>query len=211
MKRGVLALFAALSLLGCAQPLRAGNPARGDGGARVIFGFEWGYDLTMLDIHHYNYMDEADGFRIDEKETDLMLYSNGHASANVSLEFARKFSLGLHAGYAGVRQNTRIFPLSLRGTWFADSYGTDGQFVFLEGGAGMHETMKTVLPFARLGYGYRVNLSRRASMDFSASLRGVYDHPRIYDSDNHIYIANENVRKSDACYGAIIFTIGLNF
>jgi len=204
-------LIIALALLAGQGPLRAGTPARGEGSARLSFGIEWGYDGTFLEVHHYNYMDATDGFRIDEKKANAMLYTNGHATAHLTLEFARRWALGLNAGYAGIQQRTRFFPIALRTTYYLDSYRTDGQFVFLEGGAGFHETRKSISPFARSGYGYRLVLSEGKSLDLAGSLRVAFDHPPIYDSSIPGYVPQDNIRRSDALYSALCFSIALNF
>jgi len=210
MRRHIPLLIALMLLAGTA-PLRAGNPPGREGSARLSCGIEWGYDATVIDAYHYNYMDAADGFRIDEEAVKPMLYSNGHAMAHLTVEFARRWALGLYAGYAGVQQRTRIFPLALRSTYFMESFRDDGQFLFLEGGAGLHETRRSISPFGRLGYGYRAVLTRRSSIDFSASLRVTADHPPIYDSSIPGYVSDENIRRSDALYGAVILSVALNF
>ena len=210
MRRHIL-LIITLTLLAETAPLRAGNPPGREGSARLSCGIEWGYDATVIDAYHYNYMDAADGFRIDEEAVKPMLYSNGHAMAHLTVEFARRWALGLYAGYAGVQQRTRIFPLALRSTYFKESFRDDGQFLFLEGGAGLHETRRSISPFGRLGYGYRAVLTRRSSIDFSASLRVTADHPPIYDSSIPGYVSDENIRRSDALYGAVILSVALNF
>lgn len=211
MSRHILIVAAAFALLAGTGSVRAENPPGKEGSARLSFGVEWGYDATVLELHHYNYMDAADGFRIDDESATPMFYSNGHATAHVTLEFARRWALGINAGYAGVFQRTRIFPLALRSTFYFDSFRSDGQFIFLEGGAGLHETRKSVSPVARIGYGYRAVLSRKSSIDFLASIRTVADHPPIYDSSIPGYIADEDIRRSDALYNALILSVALNF
>jgi hypothetical protein len=210
MRRHIL-LITALTLLAGAAPLRAGNPPVREGSARLSCGIEWGYDATVIDVYHYNYLDATDGFRIDDKAAKPMIYSNGHVMAHLTVEFARRWALGLYAGYAGVQQRTRLFPLTLRSTYFMESFRDDGQFLFLEGGAGLHETRKSISPSGRLGYGYRAVLSRRSSIDFSASLRVTADHPPIYDSSIPGYVSDENIRRSDALYGAVLLSVALNF
>ena len=211
MRRLVIILAAAFTLLAGTAPARAGEPARQARSARILYGIEWGYDLTLIDIYHRNYMDAIDGFRIDDDGVKPMLYSNAHATAHVDLEFARRFGIGLHAGYAGILEGIRFCPVSLRFSYFTKSYGMDGSFCFLEGGAGVHDNRSTVSPFGRLGYGYRLKLTRRASMDFTGSLRLAADHPPIYDDTIRDYVAEENIRRSDALYGAMVFSISLNF
>ena len=211
MRHRIAIVAAVLALLSGIAPVLAGNPPGQEGSARLSYGIEWGYDALVLDAYHYNYLDAADGFRIDDEAVKPMYYSNGHAEFHLTMEFARRWALGLHAGYAGIRQRTRIFPLALRSTYFVESFRNDGQFLFLEGGAGFHEMRKNLSPFGRLGYGYGAVLSRRNSIDFSASLRVAADHPPIYDSSIPGYVAEENIRRSDALYGAILFSVALNF
>lgn len=211
MRRFIPIIAAALALLAGTIPLRADNPPGREGSARLSYGIEWGYDATVLDVYHYNYTDPTDGFRIDDKAVKGMYYSNGHVMANLTLGFARRWALGLHAGYAGIKQRTRFFPLAVRGTYYMDSFRTDGQFLFAEGGAGFHETRKAISPYGRLGYGYRSVLNKRSSIDFSASLRLAADHPPIYDNTKPGYIPEENVRRSDVIYGAVMLSVALNF
>jgi len=211
MRRHIILITALAFLAGAAAPLRAGNPPGREGSARLSYGIEWGYDATVIDVYHYNYLDAADGFRIDDKAAKPMIYSNGHVMAHLSVEFARHWALGLYAGYAGVQQRTRLFPLALRSTYFMESFRDDGTFIFLEGGAGLHETRKSISPSGQLGYGYRAALSRRSSIDFSASLRVTADHPPIYDSSIPGYVSDENIRRSDALYGAVLLSVALNF
>ena len=211
MKRLVPAVLAALALLLSFAPLRAVEPARRDSGIRFLYGFEWGYDMLLMNAYHHNYTDESDGFRIDEKRIKPTLYSNGHASLHATVEFSERIALGLYAGYSGIQQRSRFFPLSMRMSYFTGSCRDDGDFIFLEGGAGIHEQRSTVSPFARAGYGYRMKLTRRASMDFSVSVRLTEDHPPIYDASIPGYVPEEFVRRSDALYGAVVFAVSLNF
>ena len=211
MKRLILIVAAAVALLAGQSPLQAGNPARREGSARLSGRVEWGHDATLADIYHYNYMEPTDGFRIDDKAFKPMYYSNGHATLGLTLEFARRWALGVNAGYAGIQQRTRFFPIALRTTYFTNSYREDGSFYFVEGGAGIQEARRNYPKFGRLGYGYRAVLSRRSSLDFSGSFRAVYDHPQIYDSSIPGYIPQENIRRSDAVYGAFCISIGINF
>ena len=211
MTRFFLIITAAFALLAGQSTVLAGNPARQEGSARLSFDVEWGYDATLINIYHYNYMETTDGFRIDEKAARPMYYSNGHASAGITLEFARRWALGLHAGYAGIQQRTRCFPLSLRATYFMDSFFEDGAFAFIEGGAGIQEARRNFPAFGRIGYGYRTILDKNCSLDISGSLRAVYDHPMIYDVSIPGYIPQENIRRSDALYGTACISIAINF
>ena len=211
MKRLILIVAAAVALLAGQSPLQAVNPARQEGSARLSGRVEWGHDATLADIYHYNYMEPTDGFRIDDKAFKPMYYSNGHATLGLTLEFARRWALGVNAGYAGIQQRTRFFPIALRTTYFTNSYREDGSFYFVEGGAGIQEARKNYPSFGRLGYGYRIVLSRRSSLDFSGSFRAVYDHPQIYDSSIPGYVPQENIRRSDAVYGAFCISIAINF
>ena len=211
MKRFILIVAAAVALLAGQSPLQAGNPARREGSARLSGRIEWGHDATLVNIYHYNYMEPVDGFRIDDKAFKPMYYSNGHATLGLTLEFARRWALGVNAGYAGIQQRTRFFPIALRTTYFTDSYLEDGTFIFVEGGAGIQEARRNFPSFGRVGYGYRAILGGRCSLDLSGSLRIVYDHPQIYDSSIPGYVPQENIRRSDALYGAACISIGINF
>ena len=211
MKR-IVPIILALVLIQCANmPLLAGNPAGNGGSTRIVFSLNWGYDATILDIYHFNYIHPNDGYRVDEQKVKPMLYSNGNAAAGISVEFARHFSLGIYGGYAGVQQRTRLFPLSLKAAYYFNSYAVDGTFITLEGGAGFHEKRDDISPFSKVGYGWRMKLGKKSSMDLGLNLRITADHPPVYDASIYGYVPEENMRRSDAVYSSVGIGIGLNF
>lgn len=210
MKRSVIIslLLVIIQLPSAAQP---GSKVLGEGKMHIRYGVEWGYSATFLNNFHSVYFDPDAGYRIDQKGTDFFLYSNGYVSAKAGVELFRHYSATIIAGYAGIKQDRRIVPVSLRAGYHFNSYDTSGSMVFIEGGAGLHPLEETASFLYKAGFGYRVMMSRKSSLDFMASVYLAGDHPGIYNQDIPGYIPGILVRRSDACYAAISFSIAINF
>lgn len=175
------------------------------------YGVEWGYTATFFDYYHSNYFDPDVGYRIDNIETQFYLYSNAHVAAKIGVEFCRHYAVTLLAGYAGIKQDRRIFPVTVRAAFFPVSVSEDGWQFFGEGGAGLHHSSEPYSILGKLGAGYRIKLSRKSSLDFLSYLRLSTDHPGIYSMDIAGHIPEELVRRSDGLYGSLNFSISLNF
>ena len=175
------------------------------------YGIEWGYSATCFDKYHSVYFNPEVGYRIDNQGTDFFLYSNAYVSARVGVEMFRHYSLAILAGYAGVNQDRRLFPATVRATYFMDSYDTGGIMIFGEGGLGMTDVSENVSNLFKLGTGYRLKMSMKSSLDFMASLQLTKDHPGIYSAEIPGYIPDEYVRRSDNYYGAVSFSIAISF
>ena len=206
--RKTRAILLALAIL-AAVPAIAGNGVP----ARMEYGVEWGYTATILHDYHYNYVDSSDGFRVDESATELLLRSNGLVDAYVGLDFLKHWSVSANAGYAGIFQDRRFFPVGVRVSYFLSSYDDDGLYVSAERGSGFFiksdngRTSHT----ARLGCAYRYKLSRSVAMDFMLSARAVTDHPDVYSFNLGNKVDPMYVRRSNATYGSINFTMSLSF
>lgn len=180
------------------------------GSARFRFGIEWGYSLSLLNSYQYDYIDPSEGFRVDKSGTKLQGSSNALIATSVGVEFARHFGASLNAGYAGISQARRIFPLSLRETVYFKSYDQDGILAYIEEGLGFHaKDMAHPTYLAKTGTGYRFVLTPRSCMDFILSFQLSTDHPPIYDSHTMSYISKDNLRRSDALYTGINITVAI--
>lgn len=177
----------------------------------VKYGIEWGYLATFMNSYHTVYFDPDAGYRIDREGTDMFLYSNGYASARLGVEMFGHYSATVLAGYCGIRQDRRILPLTLRAAYHLNSYDETGSMVFLEGGAGIQFSEESAALLLKAGYGYRLKMSRKSSLDFMASLQMSGDHPGIYNPDIPGYVPDIQVRRSDSLCGAICFSIAINF
>ena len=185
-----------------------GHFTKGSKVSRFVFGAEWGYTSSLFNIYHNNYL-SPEGIRVDEKGVNFDYYSNGHVLAGVGYAFARKYEVGAYLGFIGVAQERRLVPLSLRATYYFDSYLSDGLFCYLDGGPAFGENQNVTL-IGKIGGGYRVKLSNRFSLDFLLSFHICSDHPKIFNSDDQ-QITGDDLRRNDATYGGLNFTLALRF
>ena len=184
------------------------QPAAGAKVNRFVFGVEWGYTSSLFNIYHNNYL-SPEGIRVDDKGFEFDYSSNGHILAGVSYAFARKYEAGMYLGFIGVAQDRRLVPLSLRATFYFDSYLSDGLFCYLDGGPAFGENQNVTL-IGKLGGGYRMKLSDHFCLDFILSFHICSDHPNIFDNDDQ-QITGDDLRRNDATYGGLNFTLALRF
>ncbi len=207
----IIALATALTLTGLPASALPPAPEQSFGGGKVnrfVFGTEWGYTSSLFHIYHNNYL-SPEGMRVEEKGANLDYSSNGHILAGISYAFARKYEAGLYLGFIGVAQDRRMVPLSLRGTYYFDSYLSDGWLVYLDGGPAFGGEHKITLT-GKLGGGYRLKLSRHFCLDFLLSFHICSDHPKLFYSDDS-QITGDNLRRSDSTYGGLNFSLALRF
>lgn len=204
-------VISVLVLLCSLPPAIAGGKEGRQGSVRFKYGVEWGYNATFLDKYHYDYIEAVDGFRVDERDTRLFLYSNGNVLAKAGLEFGDHCSAFILAGYEGIRQDTRIFPVTLRGTYHLAPLSSDGVMTFIEGGAGFHPDFGMRCVIGKAGAGYRIKLSRKGSLDMLAAIQICGDHPPIYDREISGKVPAELVRTSDSMYGALVMSMSISF
>lgn len=197
----------ALSVLCCIP----GNAKGGSAAAHLKYGVEWGYSATFFEYHHENYLDPEFGYRIDDEYTKYYLYSNASVFAKLGIELGKHYSATILAGYIGIKQDRRAFPLTLRATYFPVSSSSDGWMIFGEGGLLFHPDSNPLSNIAKLGSGYRMKLSRKSSLDFLMSVQMAGDHPNIYNMDAGGNVPSEYVRRSDGYYGSVNFSLSLNF
>lgn len=182
--------------------------ARGAKVNRFVYGVEWGYTSSLFNIYHNNYLSQ-EGIRVDEKGFDFDYSSNGHVLAGVSYAFARRYEAGAYLGFIGVSQDRRLVPVSLRATYYFDSYLSDGFFSYLDGGAAFGENQNVTL-IGKLGGGYRMKLSEHFCLDFLLSFHICSDHPKIFYTDDQ-QITGDDLRRNDATYGGLNFSLALRF
>ena len=178
---------------------------------KVKYGIEWGYTATFIENYHANYFDPDDGYRIDNRYTRLYLYSNANIAAKIGIEMRNHYSATVLAGYAGIKQERRTIPIAFRMAYFPVSTESDGWMYFGEGGVGFHLDSYNLTGIFRAGTGYRLKLSRKSSLDFLASIQMSVDHPAIYNMNNAQYVPNYYVMSSNGLYGALNFSISMNF
>lgn len=179
---------------------------------RFHVGAEWGTNFTLLNFHHFNYMDEAVGFRIDDQGWEAGKGQNAYVSLCTGLDLGGKTNLSVLGGVCGLPVGRRAVTVSLKGTYLPGGTASDGVLFFIEGGgaAVWHpETASAV--FARTGGGYRLMLDSHASIDVHLCLRNTYDHPRVWDEVEERYIQKRNIRRNNAWYCALELGVALTF
>ena len=196
------------SLCASVPSAAASHFAKGTKVNRFVYGVEWGYTSSLFNIYHNNYLSQ-EGIRVDERGFDFDYSSNGHVLAGVSYAFARRYEAGAYLGFIGVAQDRRLFPVSLRATYYFDSYLSDGFFSYLDGGVAFGENQDATL-IGKLGGGYRMKLSGHFCLDFLLSFHICSDHPKIFGSDDQ-QITGDDLRRNDATYGGLNFTLALRF
>lgn len=180
---------------------------------RVRFSCEWGYVQSLALGYHYNILSE-EGYRIDESYSGFNPYPNGMVILGVGfVPPGDLLSISLHGGYSGIHKDNRIIPATLRMSFFPKRAVNDGMFYFAEAGAGFHvpKTFKTrVSLVTRIGGGYRFALTRRCSIDLSATIMAAESRPPIPNPDGPGYVAEQNIRSNSATYLAASLTIAVN-
>ena len=206
MKR--LALIIALALL----PLLASAQGEWRNRSRFRVGAEWGYSCTFYNYYHNNYIDETDGFRVDEEGNNKDLKVNAYATAMVGLDVSRRLNLALYGGYTGVYRNRQLYTMDLRASWFWRGVQERGWMNFIQGGVGFDEYFDDDPSIStKMGVGYRVALSRTADIDFILSYRTCIDHPEVYDNWEGKYVEKRNIRRNNALYHSVCFGIAISF
>ena len=201
MKRAILLIISIICLYNSAGAVK-----------RFHIGAEWGATLTPLTFHHFNYMDEAIGFRIDDQGWEGGRALNACASLVLGLDLGRKINLSVLGGVTGLPGGRRAVPLSLRMSYMPRGVASDGLFAFIEGGANfVWHPVPSSGAFARTGGAFRLMLDSHSSMDLHLCIRNTYDHPRVWDELEERYIQKRNIRRNNAWYCAFEAGIALNF
>ena len=126
---------------------------------------------------------------------------------------AEKLMISIHGGYSGIHEGNRVIPALLRVSFFPRTIQDDGMFYYAQAGAGFHlpAGFKTrVSLMSGLGAGYRIALSERFSLDLILTAMAAFSHPPVPNPEGPGFVAEQNVRTSDAHYGALSLTIAVN-
>ncbi len=181
-----------------------------DSPRRVTFGLEWGYVATFQSGHYFNFF-APEGYRVESKENRFGLISNADMYAHVGYNLSRNWNLSLYFGYEGIADIHKAVPVSLRMTrYFAGNQGEDRWLAFADLGSGicLKQDIQEIFT-AKIGGGYRLALSRTASIDFILSARTIYTHPQItYDK---VPIPLDRTNRNIAYVSAISLGMALNF
>lgn len=180
--------------------------------SHLNYGIEWGYTSTLLNSYHYNYV-SSHGARVNSAHDYWTYKSNGHLLAFLGVKFAKKCSADVYYGWMGAYEDRRMNPLTLRGTYYINGYGSNGLKLFAEGGAGLARTFFKQKSYVyKAGLGERIMLGPGYAMDLSVSAQRVNDHPTdVYDVWNGVSVPDGNLRKSICKYLGVNFSITLAF
>ena len=198
----ILLLTLSVSITGAAQE----NTARAID--RIRFSCEWGYVQTIYHDYHFNILSE-EGYRINESFYGFSPHPNGLLLLGAGFVVpAEKLMISIHGGYSGIHEGNRVIPALLRRT-----IQDDGMFYYAQAGAGFHlpAGLKTrVSLMSGLGAGYRIALSERFSIDLILTAMAAFSHPPVPNPEGPGFVTDQNVRTSDAHYGALSLTIAVN-
>lgn len=180
-------------------------------GPQFRCGVEWGYTSTVFESHHYNFL-SAEGARVDVNEHSLIYNSNGQFLPYAGVAMGR-WEADLTCGYIGVIQDRRVFPVSLRGTYFHNGCTHDGVKLFADGGVCLGRSLNDQrILMGKCGGGYRLMITERSAMDFMLSVHCVYDHPMdVYVAEYRYSVPDSDLLGSNRHYAGINFSISLNF
>lgn len=175
-------------------------------------GLEWGYSLTSRLYSHYNFYANT-GIRVDIKDNTLNVDSNGFISGHFGVKFLRKFAITASGGYYGLQSERRSTLISARASYYFKDYLSDSFIIYLEGGKGLADTFDNKgIYLAKLGGSYQFKMSSWMNLFLSMSFQAVTDHPdSYYDKIGKTSVTSPDLLRSDAYYGAINFSVGLNF
>lgn len=181
---------------------------RSDG--RFTFGAEWSYIANIHTGYHYNFF-APEGFRVNPVGNSFGFSSNAEAYLHAGYDFNDDWNLSLYVGYAGIERYHHAVPVSLRATRFFDrNKASDRWFCMIDLGSGIClKKSPQALLAGKLGGGYRVSLSKDASLDFILTLRSTLGHPVIdyYGTP----IPMEKTNRNNAYVSSISLGIGLTF
>ena len=141
-----------------------------------------------------------DGFRVHDRLRECPGRATGEILAFVGYRFTPAFSLSFYAGYAGEYRDTRMFPLSLRGTVYGGRPGRQGGILgFLDGGIALSEKHDVALGWVgKSGLGWRFFVGGGCALDLLASVRVGFLHPYLYDPHSAHRIAAGHIFRNNA-------------
>lgn len=186
--------------------------ARGGLFSGIHAGVEWGASKNVYDFHHYNYLDEYIGFRIDDRGWELSSQGNAFLMGSLGFDLSRSLNFRILCGWEGISAGRRVVPLAARLSYHPRSVSRDGVFYYAEGQTAVfRRDRRREVKGACAGAGYRFALTPHIALDFQAGVRVMYDEPDVWDPLVEEYISERNVKLSQALYSALNVTIALVF
>lgn len=209
----LLALMTMLRYVACAGNIAGRHIERRFD--RFTFGIEGSFSGTFLTFRDYNFISSF-GYRVHNKALYASYHSNGEFLLHTGCNMTGRLNLSVYTGCCGISRFERLYPVSLRITFYPGKEGTlEKWFLFAEGGPGTKEpfSWKSVSGIAKIGTGYSIWLSRASRLNFIMAFRSVFTNPALseYGSLTAVSVSNEKIRKNNAAYMAMTLGIGLTF
>lgn len=177
---------------------------------RFHIGLGWGGSGTVLTAHHYNYLDQSIGFRIDDSGTQFGFRPHGYAELSFVYDAGEHLTLAVAGGYEGLADGRCIVPFKARISYYLSGIYSDG--IFLSGESGVPVRKRAGNAFlVQAGPGYRLALGGGCSMDFKLGVKMSYDHPKVWDPVEEEYISARNILRNNAWYYALTLGVSLEF
>ncbi len=190
-----------------------GHLCRGGGFTGHIHpGISWGYSAKLLAFHHYNYLDNSIGFRIDDQQWTTSFTSNAFVQGSISFDLTRRLQSSVLCGYVGIAPGRTIVPVSIRFAFYPRYSFEDGMFYFVQSGVFFRKKASEIPSYGFLGgTGYRIMLASWLSLDLHGGISFTYDRPPVWDPLEETFIPKSNIRRNDAWYCSLNLGISLVF
>ena len=177
---------------------------------RFTFGAEWGAVAEFWSGFHNNFF-APEGYRVNQRGNSFRYRENTDTYVHMGCNLNEKWNLALYVGHAGVDEEEKVLPMTIRGTRF---FGTDPMsdrfFTFLDLGSGLclKRPVQEILA-AKTGFGYRISLSRDTKLDFHIAARATYTHQNIIYDD--IPIQADRTNRNDLLVAAVSLGMAVVF
>lgn len=180
---------------------------------RFTFGIESSMAVDFLDYFHSNFI-SFEGDRIDVKGFVSKPHINGQFLVHGGVNLSGNLNLSLYTGVIGAGRGGRVYPLSLRLSWYSGTDPLRNRWIVFGsagGGFGALKIPTRISAECRLGGGYRISLNRIAKLDFLVALQEIYTHPEVYEEDAGDYVPADRLRRNNIFCSALTFGIALTF
>ena len=176
---------------------------------------EWGIGEAFFRYHSYNF-DSQEGYRIRGEFKGMDFFTNAEVYAGVDYLMGERFSASATFGFCGLQRHSRCLPLNLRASYYTSSIYNDSALLFLQAGTGIKtrdSVQKAPLFLLAAGGGYRFSLTQEggSALELLLRIQCSSDHPDLANPESSGLVEKRNIRKNDAYYCALNFSIALSF
>ena len=177
---------------------------------KLTFGAEWGYIGVVYSGYHYNFF-APEGYRADPRNYKFMYMSNAEAYLHLGYNIDANHNISAYAGISAIERYHHTIPVSIRFTRYSgNDHMKDRWFTFIDLGSGISiKKHPQAILTGKIGWGYRISLSRDTKLDFLMAYRAVLTHPDIYHYGEMIPF--DSINRNNAYNSAISFGMALTF